>query len=282
MSSKYTISKSNSNIFSTGKKSIMGILNITNDSFYDGGRYINEEQIMQRCKDMLDEGASIIDIGAQSSRPGAQQLSSEYELKKLLPVIKLLKNTFQNITISVDTFWSNTAIKCVQAGADIINDISAGEIDEKMFSAIAELNTPYIMMHMQGIPSNMQIDPNYKNVTQEIIKFFRKKINTLQQLGFSQKVIIDPGFGFGKTMEHNYKILNNLRKFKCIKSPILVGLSRKSMIYEILKTTPQKSLNGTSITNTIALQNGANILRVHDVKAAKECIKITRFAENNY
>ena len=260
----------------------MGILNITNDSFYDGGRYMNEEQIILRCKDMLDEGASIIDIGAQSSRPGAQQLSSEYELKKLLPVIKLLKNTFQNITISVDTFWSNTAIKCVQAGADIINDISAGEIDEKMFSSIAELNTPYIMMHMRGIPSNMQINPNYKNVTQEIIKFFRKKINKLQQLGFSQKIIIDPGFGFGKTIEHNYQILNNLKKLKCIKSPILVGISRKSMIYELLKTTPQKSLNGTSITNTIALQNGANILRVHDIKAAKECIKITRFAENNY
>ena len=281
MNPKSTISESNSDIFSTDNRAIMGILNITDDSFYDGGKYINEEQIILRCKDMLDEGASIINIGAQSSRPGASQISSEYEIKKLLPIIKLLKKTFQNITISVDTFWSNTAIKCFQEGANIINDISAGEIDKNMFPTIAELNIPYVMMHMQGLPHNMQNNPRYNNVTKEITLYFRKKINKLQKLGFC-KTIIDPGFGFGKKIEHNYQILNNLEKFKSIESPILVGVSRKSMIYDLLNTTPQYALNGTSIINTIALQNGANILRVHDVKEAKECIKITRFAENNY
>ena len=275
------MSESNSDIFSTDSKTVMGILNITNDSFYDGGKYVSEDQIVLRCRNMIDEGASIIDIGAQSSRPGAKQISSKDEINKILPIIRLLKKTFQNITISVDTFWSDTAVECFQEGANIINDISAGEIDKNMFPTIAKLNIPYVIMHMQGLPQNMQNNPHYNNITKEIIEYFRKKINKLQQSGF-YKIVIDPGFGFGKTIEHNYQILNNLEEFKSLKLPILVGTSRKSMIYELLETTPQQSLNGTSITNTIALNNGANILRVHDVKEAIECIKITRFAENNY
>ena len=272
--------KSNSIIFSTENAIVMGILNLTKDSFYDGGKYLEEKKIVSKCKQMLDEGASIIDIGAQSSKPGANKISSKEELKKLIPTIKLLKNNFKNITISVDTFWSNTAKECVQVGADIINDISAGNIDKKMFATIAKMNTPYIIMHMKGTPKNMQNNPSYENVIKEINNYFKHKISQLNKLGF-HKIVIDPGFGFGKNIEHNYEILNNLKKFKILDLPILVGTSRKSMIYNLLDKTPRESLNGTSITNTIALQNGANILRVHDVKEAIECIKITTFAKNN-
>jgi len=271
---------SNSSLFSTQGTIVMGILNITTDSFYDGGKYINETEIISKCKEMLDEGASIIDIGAQSSRPGATEIESRLELQKLLPTIKLLKNSFKNITISIDTFWSNTAKECVYAGADIINDISAGERDDNMFPTIAKLDVPYIIMHMQGTPKNMQNNPNYQNVTKEIYNYFEQKINKLHRLGF-YNIVIDPGLGFGKTIEHNYQILNNLNTFKNIKLPILIGTSRKSMIYKLLDITPKEALNGTSIINTIAIQNGANILRVHDVKAAIECIKITTFAKNN-
>tara|TARA_B100001142_G_scaffold330275_1_gene397541 strand:+ start:18861 stop:19727 length:867 start_codon:yes stop_codon:yes gene_type:complete len=274
-------SKANSVYFSTKSAIVMGILNITEDSFFDGGKYVNEKQIILRCKKMLDKGATIIDIGAQSSRPGATTVSSEDELIKLLPIIKLLKNRFRNIIISVDTFWSNTAKKCILAGADIINDISAGEIDDNMFDTIANLKVPYIIMHMQGTPLNMQNNPTYDNVTKEVINYFARKIKLLQSKGISQ-IIIDPGFGFGKTLKHNYELLNNLDQFKQFNYPILVGLSRKSMIYRILDSTPKDALNGTIITNTIALQNGASILRVHDVSEAIECIKITTFAKNNY
>tara|TARA_B100001758_G_scaffold247889_1_gene268220 strand:+ start:19369 stop:20235 length:867 start_codon:yes stop_codon:yes gene_type:complete len=273
--------KANSVYFSTKSTIVMGILNITDDSFFDGGKYTNAKQIILRCKKMLDKGASIIDIGAQSSRPGAKMVSSEDELIKLLPIIKLLKNKFKNIIISVDTFWSNTAQHCILEGADIINDISAGEIDKNMFNTIANLKVPYIIMHMQGTPLNMQKNPRYKNVTKEVITFFSRKIKQLKSKGISQ-IIIDPGFGFGKTIQHNYELLNNLDEFKQFNYPILVGLSRKSMIYKILESTPQDALNGTIITNTIALQNGANILRVHDVSEAIECIKISTFAKNNY
>ena len=273
-------SEPNSSIFSTENSAIMGILNITEDSFYDGGQYLNNEQIIIRCENMLDEGASIIDIGAQSSRPGATQISSKEELKKLIPIIKLLKNNFPNILISVDTFWSNTAKECALGGADVINDISAGEMDKEMFPIIAELNIPYIMMHMKGNPQNMQNHPEYNNIVDEVSTYFSNKIEELNILGFN-KIIIDPGFGFGKTLEHNYKILNNLDAFKYLKCPILTGTSRKSMIYKLLDTTADNALNGTTITNTMALLNGANILRVHDVKQAIECIKITTFAKNN-
>ena len=272
--------KNDSIIFSTHIPIVMGILNLTTDSFYDGGNYLTDEKIILKVKTMLDEGASIIDIGAQSSKPGAIQMSSKEELKKILPTIKLLKSKFKNIIISVDTFWSNTAKQSVLKGANIINDISAGEIDKNMLRTIAKLNVPYIMMHMKGTPEIMQDNPQYNNVTLEIINFFKHKISNLSKLGFN-KIIIDPGFGFGKTMQHNYQLLNNLTQFKNLKKPILVGASRKSMIYKLLDIETDKALNGTSIINTIALQNGANILRVHDVKEAIECIKITTFAKNN-
>ena len=280
MSSKENIIKTNSAIFSTKDAVVMGILNLTDDSFFDGGKYSNKEEIIARCKTMLDEGATIIDIGAQSSRPGATQISSKEELKKLIPIIKLLKNNFPNILISVDTFWSNTAKECALVGTDVINDISAGEIDKGMFPIIAELNIPYIMMHMKGNPQNMQNQPEYNNIVDELSTYFSNKIEELNILGFN-KIIIDPGFGFGKTLEHNYQILNNLDAFKYLKCPILTGTSRKSMIYKLLDTTADNALNGTTITNTMALLNGANILRVHDVKQAIECIKITTFAKNN-
>ena len=258
----------------------MGILNLTTDSFFDGGKYINEKQIISKCKYMLDEGATIIDIGAQSSRPGAIQISAKDELKKLLPIIKLLKNNFPSIIISIDTFWAETAHETILAGSDIINDISAGNMDKEMFNVIARHNVPYIIMHMQGTPQDMQKKPTYNNVVNEVVNYFGEKIKELKSLNIST-IIIDPGFGFGKTLEHNYQLLNNLDAFNKFNLPLLVGASRKSMIYNLLDTTAEKALNGTSVINTIALQNGANILRVHDVKEAKESIKITTFAKNN-
>jgi dihydropteroate synthase len=273
-------SNSNSSIFSTKNAIVMGILNLTTDSFFDGGKYINEKQIISKCKSMLDEGATIIDIGAQSSRPGATQISAKDELKKLLPIIKLLKNNFPSIIISIDTFWAKTAHETIEAGADIINDISAGEMDKNMFKVIAKHNAPYIIMHMQGTPQNMQKNPTYNNIVNEVVDYFDNKIKELKTLNIST-IIIDPGFGFGKTLEHNYQLLNNLDAFKKFNLPLLVGASRKSMIYNLLDTNSEKALNGTSVINTIALQNGANILRVHDIKEAKECIKITTFAKNN-
>ena len=273
-------SNSNSSIFSTRNAIVMGILNLTTDSFFDGGEYLCEKQIIKRCRTMLDEGASIIDIGAQSSRPGATQVSAKDELKKLLPIIKLLKNNFPSIIISIDTFWAETAHETILAGSDIINDISAGNMDKEMFNVIARHNVPYIIMHMQGTPQDMQKNPTYNNVVNEVVNYFGEKIKELKSLNIST-IIIDPGFGFGKTLEHNYQLLNNLDAFNKFNLPLLVGASRKSMIYNLLDTTAEKALNGTSVINTIALQNGANILRVHDVKEAKESIKITTFAKNN-
>ena len=258
----------------------MGILNVTEDSFFDGGKYSNEKQIIERCKKMLEEGATIIDIGAQSSRPGAALIQADDELLKLLPIIKLLKTEIPQIIISIDTFWAKTANECIGAGAHIINDISAGEMDKNMFDIIAKLKVPYIIMHMQGTPQNMQENPTYNNVVTEVISYFDKKITLLKAKGVKQ-VIIDPGFGFGKTLAHNYQILNNLEQLNKFKLPVLVGTSRKSMIYKLLDTSAKEALNGTSITNTIALQKGVSILRVHDVKEAMECIKITTFAKNN-
>ena len=264
-----------STIFSTEKKIVMGILNITKDSFYDGDKYNTDEKIINQAKKMLDEGATIIDIGAQSSRPGAKQISSEQELKILIPAIKLLKKKLPDTYLSIDTFWSNTARKCIALGADMINDISAGNIDEKMLPTIAKINKPYVLMHMQGKPKNMQTNPTYINLVEEIKDFFKEKIQHLNSLGF-KKIILDPGFGFGKTLEDNYKLMNQLNEFQQFKYPILVGISRKSMIYNLLNGTANDALNGTSVLNTIALQRGARILRVHDAKEAIECIKINK------
>ena len=270
--SKIIKQKGNSIDFST--PIVMGILNLTSDSFYDGGKYLSEENIIKQCIKIEKLGAKIIDIGACSSRPGSKPVSQQEELKKLLPAIKLAKKNTKNLLISVDTFRSEVAIECIKNGADMINDISAGENDKNMFDTIIKLNVPYIMMHMKGKPLTMQNKPNYKDIISELKEFFNTKIKNLNNKGFN-KIIIDPGFGFGKTIDNNYTILKNLIEFKEFNLPILIGASRKSMIYNILNKKPETSLNGTSIINTIGLINGASILRVHDVEEAMECIKIT-------
>lgn len=253
---------------------VMGILNITPDSFYDGGRNRTEELILEKVKKHISEGASLIDIGAYSSRPGAANVSETEEWQRLEPVLKLIRRHFSKIVISVDTFRSVVARKAVEEfQVSMINDISAGNLDAKMFETVAKLGVPYIMMHIQGTPQNMQQKPEYKNIIKEVSMYFAEKIERLKLLGVND-VIIDPGFGFGKTIEHNYELLQNLSDFKIFNLPILVGLSRKSMLYKFLETTPDEALNATTVVNTIALLKGANILRVHDVKEAMEAIKI--------
>lgn len=257
--------------FSTPK--VMGILNLTPDSFYDGGKYTDENEVISQVETMLFEGATFIDIGAYSSRPGAKHISETEELERIVPIVKLLIQHCPDLVISIDTFRSNVAKACVKEGAAIINDISAGEMDENMFKTIGELNVPYIMMHMLGTPQNMQQDPGYNNITQEILFYFSKKIAEARHHGIND-IIIDPGFGFGKTIPHNYELLNNLELFNNTNLPVLVGVSRKSMIYKPLKSDAQNALNGTTAINTLALYKGASILRVHDVKEAVECITL--------
>ena len=259
---------------------IMGILNVTPDSFYDGGIYSNEKKILLQVEKMISDGADIIDIGGYSSKPGVKTINTKDEEERVIPIIKLISKTFKNTILSVDTFRSEIAEKSLNAGASIINDISGGDLDDKIYHIAHKYKAPYIMMHMKGVPSNMQHDPTYKKINHEIIKDLSNKIDSAQKKGVND-IIIDPGFGFGKTIEHNFKILNNLKLFKILKKPILVGISRKSMIYKILKTDPSKALNGTTSLNTIALINGANILRVHDVKEAKEVIKLFNFLKEN-
>lgn len=252
---------------------VMGILNCTPDSFFDGGKYNNPAEILNQVEKMLGEGATFIDVGAYSSRPGAKHISEEEELGRILPVIKLLVSEFSNILISVDTFRSNVAEQSIQQGACMINDISAGEMDANMFSTVAKLQVPYMMMHMQGTPQNMQQNPVYNNVVTDLLYYFSKKIAELHLLGVND-IISDVGFGFGKTIDHNYQLLKHLALFKNLEVPILVGLSRKGMLYKPLGITAEAALNATTTANTIALLNGANILRVHDVKEAVETIKI--------
>ena len=260
---------------------VMGILNITDNSFYDGGQYNSEEKILSHTKKMLDEGASIIDLGAQSSKPDSEPISEKEETEKLVSTIHLLKQNFPEIIISIDTYRSKVAEKCINSGADIINDISAGEMDEEMFATIAKLKVPYIIMHMKGTPKMMQNNPKYNNVTEEVFSYLEKKVNELKQLGVTD-IIIDPGFGFGKTIKHNYQLLNHLEKFTQLGVPLLIGASRKSMIYNILETNAENALNGTTVAHTVALQKGINIIRTHDVKEAMECIKIVNFVKNNF
>jgi len=252
---------------------VMGILNITPDSFFDGGKHNNSTAIINQVEKMLSEGATFIDVGAYSSRPGAKHISEEEELDRIIPVIKLLANEFSNILISVDTFRCNVANQSIQQGACIINDISAGEMDSNMFSLIAKLQVPYIMMHMQGTPQNMQQNPIYKDVVSDVLYYFSKKIAELHKLGVND-IITDVGFGFGKTIDHNYQLLKHLALFKNLEKPLLAGLSRKGMLCKPLGITAEVALNATTAANTIALLNGANILRVHDVKEAVEAIKI--------
>lgn len=251
----------------------MGILNLTPDSFYDAGVYKNTTAILNKVGIMLQEGATIIDIGAYSSRPNAQHISLKEEQKRLIPTLKSIVKEYPKARISIDTFRSEIAKNSIQEGAHIINDISGGNMDANMFKTIAELQVPYILMHMQGIPQTMQNAPNYKNVTSEVRLFFYNKLKELEKIGV-QDVILDVGFGFGKSLEQNYQLLHHLSDFKELNKPLLVGLSRKSMLYKALDTTPKEALNATTIAHTIALLNGASILRVHDVKEAVEVLTI--------
>lgn len=259
---------------------VMGILNVTPDSFFDGGKYKNEHDIINQVERMLSEGATFIDIGAYSSRPGAKHVSEEEELTRIVPIVQLLIEQFPKIILSIDTFRSEVAKKCISLGASIINDISAGNMDDRMFKAIAELQVPYIFMHMQGTPATMQNSPTYENATRDVLYFLSKKIVELRKLGVND-LIADVGFGFGKTIEHNFELLNHLELFGNLEIPLLVGLSRKSMLYKPLNITPEKALNATNSANTIALMKGASILRVHDVMEAVEAIKILELVKKS-
>ncbi len=253
---------------------VMGIVNLTSDSFYAGSR-TEVSDVLNLVQDHIDEGADMVDLGAFSSRPGANEISEQEELDKLLPAIKHIHQTHPEIIISVDTYRSKVARAAIAEGAHIINDISAGDMDSEMFKTISDLGVPYIMMHMQGTPQSMQNNPQYKgnNPTFEIAKILSEKVLKLRSMG-TKDIVIDPGFGFGKTIEHNFQILNHLEHFHILECPVLVGLSRKSMIYKTLMVPPEEALNGSSFCHTHALQKGAQILRVHDVKAAKELITL--------
>lgn len=252
---------------------VMGILNITPDSFYDGGKNDSEQAIIDKVKQFLDEGASFIDIGAYSSKPNAEFVSEAEELARILPVIDLLVKVFPEIIISVDTFRSQVAKAAIEHGAAIINDIAAGGLDDKMMETVAKYNVPYIMMHMRGNPQTMQSQTHYDDITKEMLFYFSEKISQARSLGIND-LIIDPGFGFAKTTQQNFEVMNKLELFQMLELPILSGISRKSMIYKTLGTTPQESLNGTTALNTISLMKGAKILRVHDVKEAVETVKL--------
>lgn len=253
---------------------VMGILNITPDSFYDGGRYKNDASILNQVENMLSEGATFIDVGAYSSRPGANHVSEAEELKRIIPIVELLIKQFPSINLSIDTFRSNIAKECINAGAAIINDISGGKLDKKMLETVGKLGVPYVMMHMKGTPQNMQQNTAYNDLIKEIIYYFSERVAEARSHKIND-IIIDPGFGFSKTLEQNYSLLNHLELLNMLEQPMLVGVSRKSMIYKLLDTNPNEALNGTTSLNTIALLKGAKILRVHDVNEAMECIKLT-------
>jgi len=254
---------------------IMGILNLTPDSFYDGGKYKNESEILSQVYMMLKNGATFIDVGAYSSRPNANHISETEELNRLLPIITLILKEFPEILVSLDTFRSQVAKSGIEAGATLINDISAGMLDEQMLETVSKLQVPYIMMHMKGSPQTMQKQTNYENLLKDILFYFSERVSKARSFGIID-IIVDPGFGFAKTQEQNFEILNNLDLFNILDKPILVGLSRKSMIYKTLDSSAKEALNGTTVLNTIALQKNASILRVHDVKEAVECVKLVQ------
>lgn len=253
---------------------VMGVLNLTPDSFYDGNKFDNEKKILNQVEKMLNDGATFIDIGAYSSRPGATHISEDQEKSRIIGTVELLITEFPDANLSIDTFRSSIADECLNAGASIINDITASEYDSEILKIAHKHNAPYVMMHMKGMPQDMMKQNKYDNLIKDIIYYFSKKIEAARTAKVND-IIIDPGFGFSKNIDQNYDLLKNLGLLKSLDSPILVGLSRKSMIYKLLKTTPELALNGTTSLNTIALLNGAKILRVHDVKEAMECIKIT-------
>jgi dihydropteroate synthase len=263
----------NGNLIDLSTPKVMGILNVTPNSFYDGGKHNEINSIIHQVDKMLSEGADFIDIGAYSSKPSAEFVSEEEEIKRLVNIIKELVETFPTIILSVDTFRANVAKASVENGVAMVNDISAGLLDDKMLETVAQLKVPYIMMHMRGNPQTMQSLTDYKDIVKEMIFYFSERIQMARSFGISD-IIIDPGFGFAKTLEQNYEVLHKMELFSILELPLLAGISRKSMIYKVLEKTPQEALNGTSVLNTIALQKGAKILRVHDVKEAVECIKL--------
>ncbi|MGI9541404.1 MAG: dihydropteroate synthase [Flavobacteriaceae bacterium] len=251
----------------------MGILNVTSDSFYDGGKYNSVEKALQRTETMIKEGAFFIDIGAASSKPGSELISPEREKEKIIPILEALKLRFPETHFSIDTYNHEVAQACIEAGASIINDISGGILDPKMHQTVAQYSIPYVMMHMQGTPKSMQKKPEYDNIITEILTFFIQQTKTALKAGI-QDIIIDPGFGFGKNNTHNYTLFKHLNQFKTLGCPLLVGISRKSMIYKYLNVSPEEALNGTTALNALALDRGAKILRVHDIKEAKECVDL--------
>lgn len=260
-------------LISLAQPKVMGILNTTPDSFYDGGKYTTIETAISRAEQILTEGAAIIDVGGYSSRPGAGVVSDEEELRRVVPVIEKIIEKFPEAIISIDTFRAKIAEEAINAGASIVNDISAGDDDPEMINTVAKYKVPFIAMHKKGTPENMQKNPEYEDVTVEVLDYFIKKKKELLQKGILD-IVVDPGFGFGKTTTHNYELLNNISAFKMLECPIMVGISRKKMIYDILKIQKNEALNGTTVLNTFALLNGADILRVHDVKQTVEAVKL--------
>ena len=255
------------------KPLVMGIINTTPDSFYSGSREESADAVLYKAEKMLTAGATILDIGGQSTRPGSEKLSADEELKRVIAPIEVINNNFPEAYISIDTYYSKVVAQAVEAGASIVNDISAGSIDSAMIDTVAALKVPYVLMHMQGTPQTMQQQPNYENVATEVLDFLIKKLNEVRKAGIND-VIVDPGFGFGKMIDHNFELLKNLSVFNMLNCPVLLGLSRKSTIYKTLGVTADESLNGTTALNTIGLMNGASILRVHDVKEAIEVTKL--------
>ncbi|MEI6274355.1 MAG: dihydropteroate synthase [Prolixibacteraceae bacterium] len=264
----------NGHLILLDQPAVMGILNLTSDSFYDGGRYQTEKALLLRAEEILSQGGMIIDIGAVSTRPGAAEVTTEEEIRLLLPAVKAIRKNFPSAILSVDTYRSEVAEQVVgETGGCIINDISGGTLDAKMFETVARLGVPYVLMHIQGTPQTMQKNPSYSDVVKEIMLNLSDKVNTLKLLGVND-IIVDPGFGFGKNQTHNYELLNRLDSFRLFELPLLVGLSRKTMIWKLLGVSPEESLNGTTALNTLALMGGADILRVHDVREAVETVRL--------
>ncbi|MDP5060296.1 MAG: dihydropteroate synthase [Maribacter sp.] len=263
----------NGKLLSLDQPKVMGILNVTPDSFFDGGKYKDEKSILNQVDKMLNEGATFIDVGAYSTRPGALEVDEATELKRIVPIVDLILKNFPDTILSIDTFRSSVVKECIENGAAIINDISAGLQDDKMLPTVAKLHVPYIMMHMRGTPQTMQQKIDYEDVVKEVLSFFSERLVAAKALGIKD-IIIDPGFGFAKNLHQNYELLNHMEVMKIIEHPLLAGISRKSMIYKTLNITADQALNGTTALHMVCLQKGAKILRVHDVKEAMECVKL--------
>lgn len=264
----------NGQLLDLAKPVVMGIINVTPDSFFDGGKYKTEKKVLKRAEEILTQGGAVIDIGAVSTQPGSEGISTKDEIERLLPAVRAVKKEFPDAFISIDTYRSWVALKVIEdCGPCMVNDVSGGNFDVNMFDTIGKLRVPYVLMHMLGTPVKMQNNPEYGDIIRDISMFFTEQVKKLTKAGVVD-VIIDPGFGFGKTLDHNFELLNRLDSFKVFQLPLMVGVSRKSMIYKMLKITPEEALNGTSVVNTLALMGGADILRVHDVKEAVETIRI--------